>query len=329
MDTKTKMYEYLDEQIIEDLELVEECIIDNIESEVELLDEISRYLIDAGGKRVRPAFVLVAFRAVGGKDIEKVIPIAAATEIIHTATLIHDDINDSSRTRRGIPTVNERYGLSRALVTGDFLFVKAFRIGGAYDWKIVKITADACAHLAEGELLQSMNRYNVSLSLDEYKDTISKKTASLISACGAVGAAVAGASDDVVEAMGSYGQNIGMTFQIIDDILDIEGDESTTGKPLGSDIKEGQLSAPLIRALSVLSEEKRNELAQIIQKREKSQDEIDRAIDLVKETDALTFSNELAKEYGEKAREALGVLQESEYKDNLELLIDALLERKY
>lgn len=329
MDRKAKMAEYLHEHIIEDLDSVEEYIFDKIGTEVKLLGEISRYLFEAGGKRVRPAFVLLAFRAVKGEDIKKVIPLAAATEIIHTATLIHDDINDSSKSRRGIPTVNEKYGLSRALVTGDFLFVKAFRIGGAYDWRIVKILADACANLAEGELLQSINRYNVNLSLDEYKDTIGKKTASLISACGAVGAAEAGVGDDVVEAMVNYGRSIGMAFQIIDDILDIEGDESITGKPLGSDIKEGQLSVPLIRALSVLDAEKKKELAQIVQKRDKSQDEIDIAINLVKETDALNFSNELAEEYTEKGRKTLSILEESEYKDNLELLIDALLERKY
>ncbi len=327
MDTKIKMADYLNEQVIEDLDAVERVIFENIDSEVELLGEISRYLLEAGGKRVRPAFVLLAFRAVGGKDVQKVVPIAASIEMIHTATLIHDDIADSSTTRRGVPSVNQKFGLSRALMVGDFIFVKAFRIGGAYDWEIVKIIAEACANLAEGEILQSLNRYNVDLTLEEYKETIRKKTASLISACGAVGSILGGAKEEEVNGLSSYGHDLGMTFQIIDDILDVEGDRAKTGKPRGTDVREGQLSVPLIRALSVLDPERREELSSIIRKRENSEEEIDRGIAIVKGTDALGFARHLAEDYGAKAREALGMLSDSDYKENLELLIDAVIER--
>jgi geranylgeranyl pyrophosphate synthase len=329
MDRKAKMAEYLHEQVIEDLDSVEKFIFENLHTDIELLGEMSRYLLEAGGKRVRPAFVLLTFRAVGGKDIQNVIPIAAAIEMIHTATLIHDDINDTSTTRRGTPSLNQKFGLSKALVAGDFVFVKAFRIGGAYDWEIVKIIADACANLTEGEVSQSLNRYNVNLTLEEYKDTIGKKTASLISACGAVGAVLAGAGEEVVDALSSFGHNIGMAFQIIDDILDLEGDMSKTGKPRGTDIREGQLSVPLIRSLSVLEPERGGELSGIIAKMENTEEEIDRAIAMVRGTDALEFSRNLANNYGKKAREALNVLSDSDYKDNLELLIDAVIERNY
>jgi geranylgeranyl pyrophosphate synthase len=329
MDTREKMAEFLHEDVIEDLDSVEAYIFDSFESDVALLKEISGYLVKAGGKRVRPAFVLLAFRAVGGEDIQKAVPIAAAIEMIHTATIIHDDINDACMIRRGVPSVNQKFGLSKALVAGDFLFAKAFRIGGSYDWEIVKIIADACANLAEGEILQSTNRCNVDLTLDQYKDTIAKKTASLISACGEVGAILGGAREGTVGSLSSYGHNIGMTFQVIDDILDIEGSEEDTGKPSGTDIQEGQLSVPLTRALAVLEPEKRAELSDIISKEENSDDEIERAVALVKETDALNFARNMAEEYGTKAREALNVLSDSDYRDNLEMLIDAVIERDY
>ncbi|UCE75288.1 MAG: polyprenyl synthetase family protein [Methanomassiliicoccales archaeon] len=329
MNTKEKMTEYLHEQVIEDLESVEKFIFENIESEIELMGDISRYLIVAGGKRVRPALVLLTFRAVGGKDIQKVVPIAAAIELIHTATLIHDDINDSSATRRGIPSVNQKFGLSNALVGGDFLFVKAFKIGGSYDWGIVKIIADACSNLAEGEILQSMNRYNANLNMEDYNKTIEKKTASLISACAQVGAILGGAREKEVRALSSYGRNMGLTFQIIDDILDLEGDAVQTGKPQGTDIMEGQLSVPLIKALSVLEPKTHDELAKILKKKENTKEEIERAIDIVRSTDALPFTRDLAKQYADKARAAIGVLPDTDYKDNLELFIDALIERNY
>ena len=257
------------------------------------------------------------------------IPIAAAIELIHTATLIHDDINDSSSIRRGLASVNDRYGLSKALVSGDFIFVKAFRIGGAYDWDVVKIIADACSGMAEGEVLQSMNRYNADLTLEEYERTIGKKTAGLISACGAVGAKLGGAGDDVVKGMYSYGCNLGMTFQIIDDILDLEGDDSKTGKPKGTDIREGQMSVPFIHALSILDPQKKETLANLILKKDNSQSEIEEAILLVKETDALDFSRAMAEEYASKARRALDVLSDSDYKENLNMLIDVVMERDY
>jgi geranylgeranyl pyrophosphate synthase len=329
MNTKEKMAEYLVEQIINDMESVEKYIFESIESDVELMEEISRYLIKAGGKRVRPALVLLSYRAVGGVDIQDVVPIAAAIELIHTATLVHDDINDSSTARRGIPSVNEKFGLSKALVGGDFLFVRAFKIGGSYDFDIVKVIAEACSNLAEGEILQSMNRYNVNLTMDEYTRTIEKKTASLIRACATVGAILGGADEEGISALASYSQNMGMTFQIIDDVLDLEGDKVQTGKPLGTDIMEGQLSVPLIRALSVLEPEMRGELSEIIENKKKSDNDIQRAIEIVKGTDALAYAKNLAERYATLARGALDKLPNSDYRDNLELLIDVVIERNY
>lgn len=324
-----KMEDYLIEEIIKGLEIVEEEIIDSLHSDQDLLSKIASYLIKAGGKRVRPALVLLSFRAAGGDDVKKVIPIAAAIELIHTASLIHDDINDDSMFRRGILTANREFGNPNALIAGDFLFVKAFRIGGKYDWDIVKILADACAKLAEGEILQAQNRYNTEMTIDEYLRTINKKTASLITACARVGAILSGASQEEIEALTNYAINIGMAFQIRDDILDITGDKEITGKSIGTDIREGQLSILTIQALKDASEEERRELKRIIKKKENTEEEIERAISIVKNTDALDTAHSLAKDYARRAMYELNRLKESDYRDNLELIIEMICERYY
>ena len=315
--------------ILEDLKLVEQEIFDHLGSDPPLLGEIARYLIKAGGKRVRPALVLLGFRAAGGEDVRRVIPIAAAIELIHTASLIHDDINDGSEMRRGQLTTNRRYGDTNALVAGDFLFVKAFRIGGMYDWEVVKIIADACTELAEGEVLQDGNRYNASLTPDEYLTTIRKKTASLIDACVTVGAWLSDADQPLIDALGSYARNLGMAFQITDDILDVKEASTTLGKPRGNDIREGQLSIVTITALEMLGSPERDELKAILGSRNTttSADEINRAIELIQGTEALDASYRLARTYADRALEELMKLPETEFRDNLELLIEMIMNR--
>lgn len=320
---------FLLDEIEHDLTFVEKEMFDHLETDPPLLGEIASYLIKAGGKRVRPALTLLAFRAAGGEDIQKVVPIAAAIELIHTASLIHDDINDGSQMRRGLVTCNREFGDSNALVSGDYLFVKAFRIGGMYDWEIVKIIADACTKLAEGEIMQSSNRYNTDLSLEDYFVTIHKKTASLIKACVHVGGVLGNAQDDIVDALTRYADHIGMVFQITDDILDVKGTSKETGKPMGNDICEGQLSIVSIKALEMTEGAVREELRKIIQKEDNTPGEITRAIEIIMGTDSTAFAYDVATEYAEKAREELMKLPETEYRDNLELIIEIIMERYY
>jgi len=329
MKLTQEMDDFLVDDIVEDIQLIEDEMKGHFKSEPPLLGEIASYLIKAGGKRVRPALTLLSFKAAGGEDVGIVVPIAAAIELIHTASLIHDDINDGTDMRRGITTANREFGESSALVAGDFLFVKAFRIGGSYDWEIVRIIADACAMLAEGEIQQNLNQYNTDLSIDEYLNTIHKKTASLISACARVGAVLSGTSRDKVEALTSFAQNIGMAFQITDDILDIKGDEREIGKPVGNDIRDGQLSIVSLRALQSLVEEERRELEAIIRKKENTDAEIHRAIEIIMGTDALDHAYSRAKEYANNARDELMKIDESEYRDNLELILEMIIERYY
>jgi len=323
------MNDFLVEDILEDLKLIEHELYTHLESDPPLLGEIATYLISAGGKRVRPALTLLGFKAAGGEDIQIVIPISAAIELIHTASLLHDDINDGSPIRRGQITCNRKYGDANALIAGDFLFVKAFRIGGMYDWEIVKIIADACSKLAEGEILQDYNRYNTDLSIDDYLVTIEKKTASLITTCVKVGAVLSTNSPEVVEYLADYAHNIGMAFQITDDILDVKGTSDITGKPRGNDIREGQLSIVTIKALEMTNGAGRKRLEEIIKKRENSDEEIEEAIAIINDTQATKFAYDLAIEYADKARSQLMKLPESDYRDNLELIIEMIIERYY
>lgn len=329
MKFKYKISDFLDHETLKELELVEEEIHRNIKSNPKLLGEVASYIIDAGGKRIRPALVLLSYKAFGGKDIDKVIPISAAIELIHTASLLHDDINDKSLLRRGKITANRKFGQLNALVAGDFLFVKAFRIGGMYDWEIVKIIADACTNLGEGEILQNLNRYNSELTLETYLETIDKKTSSLIKACLKIGAVLAKAPKKEVEAIYNYGYNIGMAFQITDDILDIIGDESKLGKSVGKDIAEGQLCVLSIYALKNCSKENREKLKKYFIKKGNTKEEIKEAIEIIKNSNAVDFAYKLAEKYAENARFELLKIPRSGYRDNLELFIDIIMERNY
>ena len=230
--------------VSQELELVERRIRESLASEEPLLTEIAQYVIGAGGKRIRPTVTLLAFRAVGGKTVEKTVDIAAALELIHSATLIHDDINDGGTERRGRPAAYLKYGLQEALVTGDFLFSKAFRIGGKLDDDIVDLTARVCAALAEGEILQKRQVGNVDLTWQQYLDIITRKTAMPIATGARVGALLGGAPLHQIEAAGDYGMNLGIAFQIVDDILDVEGSLETLGKTAGSDRRKDKITYP-------------------------------------------------------------------------------------
>lgn len=329
MKLTLEISDLLDEEIIKDLELVEEEIYKNLKSNPKLLGDIAGYLINAGGKRIRPALILLSYKAFGGKDINEVIPIAVAIEMIHTASLLHDDINDKSMLRRGILTANRKFGQLNALVAGDFLFVKAFRIGGMYDWEIVKIIADACANLGEGEILQNSNRYNIELTMDTYLETIDKKTSSLIKACLKIGAVLAKAPLEQVQAINNYGYNIGMAFQITDDILDIIGDENKIGKSVGKDLLEGQLCALSIYAIKNSTSDDIKILKKIIMKKKNTDEEIKIGISIIKNSNAVDYAYKLAEKYAKNAHEELKKIPESDYRDNLELFIEIIMERNY
>src|SRR5208282_2918813 len=219
-----------------------------LDSNESLISEICHYLIDGGGKRLRPTFVLLVYRACGGvsEKVEDAIDAAIALELIHSATLLHDDIIDGGLLRRGKPSAFARYGFAPSLVAGDFLFCRAFELCGRFEERLVRTAAQACIQLTEGEVMEGRMRNNAIATLDDYMAVITRKTASLFGAGGRVAADLAGATPAVIDAMEQLGLALGRAFQMVDDVLDIVGPEEKIGKPIGSDLRAGVLSLPLV-----------------------------------------------------------------------------------
>jgi octaprenyl-diphosphate synthase len=221
------------------LKAVDELMVTVIESDVDVLEAASRHIISAGGKRVRPRVLFYAYQAAGGQDLERAVPVSAAIELVHTATLVHDDINDHGRVRRGRDTINARWGRTFALLTGDFMFAKVYELMAPYGDLNVTL-AEATVTLVEGETLQAAAAKDKTLNREVYQQIVAKKTASLFRASAMLGAQLAGADREMVDTLGEYGFFLGLIFQIIDDLLDLTGDPRLMGKAAGMDAAQGK-----------------------------------------------------------------------------------------
>ncbi len=314
--------------ISKELSMVSELIQESVASDETLLTEIAEYVIGAGGKKVRPAVTILSFYSVGGGDVEDAVKVAAALELIHNATLLHDDINDGGVMRRGRPAAYTRYGIQNTLVTGDFLFTKAFAIGAKFDSNIVNITAEACVKLAEGEIRQQRRARDLSLSEGDYLDIVRRKTAGPIAAGAKIGAILGGGTLDEVFALGEYGIHLGIAFQIVDDILDVVGREDVLGKPIGTDVREGNITLLTLGALENGSRTEAQELATIVEKEQNTREEVARALDIIIASGAVETARERAAEYGERAKESLGLLKATPRKLELLKLVDFVLKRE-
>ncbi len=306
--------------------MVEEEIRRSIRSEQPVLTEICNYVISSGGKRMRPGVTILSYLATGGKEVSEAIKIAAAFEMIHSATLIHDDINDRSEKRRGQLSAYKKFGLQQALVSGDFLFVKAFAIGGFFNEEIVSLVAEACTAIAESEIVQFEKEGEIA-PLNVYLDIIKGKTAKPIMAGARIGAYLANAGPERIHDLGEYGLNIGMAFQIVDDILDIVGTERSLGKPRMVDFFEGKATLPLIHAMEDPHVGQR--LSLLFHKKVKAEEDIEEASSLIARTDAVERSMQEAKEYAEKALQALNDIPDSEHKLGLQRLAAKVVDRDY
>jgi octaprenyl-diphosphate synthase len=314
--------------VAEELARVERKIRDSVVSEEPLLTDIATYVIAAGGKRIRPMVTLLAFQALGGEDVQQAVDLATALELIHSATLIHDDINDGGEIRRGRLAAYKKFGLQNALVTGDFLFVKAFGIGGKFDADIVELTANACAALAEGEIAQKRHAYKLDVTREEYLDIIRRKTALPIMAGAKIAGLLAGARLEDVEAVGDYGLNLGLAFQIVDDILDVIGDETRLGKPAGTDVKEGNVTLVAIHAINNGSQINKALLGRLLMKRRKQEAEVRKAISLLRQSGAIEKARADARHFGQLAKDAIAPLRDNEPKRNMLRLVDFVLSRE-
>jgi len=312
--------------IQKELQMVERRLHEMVKSQEHVLTEASLHVIDAGGKRLRPTVTLLVYKALGGSDIERIVDIATGLELIHSATLVHDDINDGGMTRRGRETVYKKYGLHDAIVTGDFLFVQAFALGGRFDRNVVETTADACAKLAEGEIMQFRYRHRTDLSVDAYLKIMERKTAYPIRAGAMVGAYLAGGSAEVIESMGGYGMDLGIAFQIIDDVLDFTGDQRRTGKEAGVDLREGHLTLPSLLAIRDSSAAK-DVVLRIIESDSPSADLVREGVAAVLESGAVEKAKGMAEYYGMEAVSHLGLLPKSPESQALRDLVKRVLDR--
>jgi geranylgeranyl pyrophosphate synthase len=228
-------------EVIQDgLTAVENKLETVVYSDVDILADAGLHIISSGGKRLRPQLAILAYLAVGGQQVADVVPLAAAVEMVHTATLVHDDINDHSLTRRGQVTVHAKWGRTFALLTGDYLFTKVYEMMAPYGADFDVIMADACIKLVEGETLQAAAAKAGQMDRETYKTIISRKTASLFEAASRMGAMLGGGDAKSIEALGHFGYNLGLAFQIVDDILDIIGDPEEMGKPIGTDLSQNR-----------------------------------------------------------------------------------------
>lgn len=235
--------------IADDMKAVDAVIRQRLHSEVVLVRQVAEYIVGGGGKRMRPALVLISAKAMGYEG-NKHHELAAVVEFIHTATLLHDDVVDESELRRGRDTANALFGNAASVLVGDFLYSRAFQMMvGVGSMRIQQVLADATNVIAEGEVLQLMNCHNADIDVEEYLQVIRFKTAKLFQAAARLGAILGGATPEVEEGLARYGMHLGTAFQLVDDVLDYSGDEAETGKHIGDDLAEGKPTLPLIHVL--------------------------------------------------------------------------------
>ena len=266
----------------------------------------------AGGKRYRPIIAILAFEAAGGDDSSKVMKLAMATEIIHTATLVHDDIYDQSKVRRGKPTLHTSIGLPQAIIAGDYLFALGFGLGGRHDNQVVDRVAEACGRIATGELQQLEHIGNLATTPEDYYSIVDGKTAFPF-ASGCWGAAViAKAPEATVTALELFGMEFGRAFQMVDDLLDLIG-EPSMGKPRGADVHDGKMTLPIIHALTMLHGVERERLADVLQNF--SDERWEELIELLNSAESLDYVKQLIENHVERAMEALETLPRTEARD--------------
>lgn len=315
------------DEIKADLEIVEKELINVVKAPDPLLTETATNLIRAGGKRLRPALSLLGARFYNF-DFNKVLRLAVALELIHMATLVHDDVVDAAMTRRGTPTVRAMWGNKISTHIGDYLFGQSLILLSYYaDTIIPPVLADTSVKMCEGEIYQISASHDTNQTLRDYFYRIKRKTAMLIAASCQLGAVACGAPREIHLVLRRYGSNIGMAFQITDDILDMTAEQERLGKPIGGDIRQGIITLPVIYALKKSPHQKR--LLELIHKPDKSEDEVFEVISMVMECGGLEYSTRIAQEYISKAKKELKPLPDIPVKETLKTIADFISFRKF
>ena len=310
----------------DDFTAVDVAIVEHLRSQVPLVEKIGQYIIESGGKRLRPLLVLLAARACGYEK-DQHINLAAVVEFIHTATLLHDDVVDTSSLRRGKPTANNKWGNSSSVLVGDFLYSRAFQMLvsiGQLD--VMDTLSNATNVIAEGEVLQLLNAKNPDVSESDYLDVILGKTAMLFEAAAHTGAQLAHASNQQTEALRRFGRHLGIAFQLIDDLMDYTGDLNSMGKNVGDDLAEGKPTLPLIHAMAHAQEDERKLIRKAI--RQGNSEQLEEIQSILQRCGSLDYTYAKATQETEDALKCLSELSDSTYKNSLADLCTLALTRQ-
>lgn len=312
-----------------DLEVLEQGLQEAVTSTNELVTEVGLHIVTSGGKRIRPALCLLSAHGGRSFDLAHVLPLAEALELIHTASLVHDDVIDEADTRRGTATANARWNNQVAILSGDYIFARAFTLIAeeGYDAHVSKRLATLVCNLSVGEIIQDNAIYQASRGMDDYYERIQKKTADFLEICCELGAMVGGMDKEEVAKLGEYGHCIGMAFQITDDLLDIEQTTEKIGKPAGNDIRQGIVTLPVIRALEVSPDAK--ELESIVTDMDMTDEMVERALAIVKATDGVDFAKDKADAYLARARAALPENLPADIREAYEMVADFIGDRDF
>ena len=326
---KKSSLDALKSYVADDLKAVNQLILRRMDSQVDLVPQLAGHIIAAGGKRLRPLLTLGAAKLCQYTG-DRHISLATCVEFIHTATLLHDDVVDESHLRRGQETANALFGNQASVLVGDFLFSRSFELmieDGSLD--VLRILSHASSVIAEGEVLQLMTTNDTQTSEDTYLEVIKAKTAQLFAAACRIGAVVSDRPRIEEEALESYGMNLGIAFQLIDDVLDYSAKQTTLGKSIGDDFKEGKISLPVILAFRRGDEIEREFWHRTLEKLDQNKDDFAHALHLMEKHGALKDSVERARHYGAIARDSLGIFEDGPIKVIFSDLIDFCIERAH
>ena len=313
--------------VAEDLQSVDQTIVQRLASDIVLVNQVSQYIIGAGGKRLRPLSVVLAARACGHQG-QKHVPAAAIIEFIHTATLLHDDVVDGSDLRRGRNTANQVFGNEASVLVGDYLYSRSFQMMVELgDLRIQEVMANATNTIAEGEVLQLMNAHDPETTEQRYLEVIYRKTAKLFEAGAQMAAIVSGSPREIEQSMVDYGRHLGTAFQLVDDVLDYKATAEELGKNLGDDLAEGKPTLPVIYALAHAPAAEAARLREAIETG--GIDDLDQITRLIETSGGLEYTARMARREKELAVEALGRLPASKFRDALVTLADFAVARTY
>jgi octaprenyl-diphosphate synthase len=315
--------------IHDDLERVEKEISVETVASVDVVTQIGQYLQESGGKRLRPSLLLLASKLIGDGG-ESAIHLGAVVEIIHAATLVHDDVIDDARTRRGRPSANAQWGNHTSVLAGDWLYMEAFQVAlRERNFHVLDLLIGLTQMMVEGELLQLERIGRIHVTEADCMELVDRKTACLFSVCAKLGALVAGADSQTEERLGDYAWNLGMAFQLVDDLLDFTSREKVLGKPVGNDLREGKVTLPLVYALEQASGEERRRVETILRDRNYDRVPFPQILAMVERYQGIARVKERAQAFTEKARGIIGEFPESPYQRALYSVTDLITERDH